>query len=54
VKNAGSINAITDAEYPTPAVDTRYPVAVVPVLPPTVTALSVGGIYPGSVMFKST
>jgi hypothetical protein len=41
-----SINAITDAECPAPAVDMRHPVKVVPTLPPTVTAFSVGGVYP--------
>ena len=49
-----TVDAITDAEYPTPTVDTRHSVTVVPVLPPTVTALSVGGIYPGIVTFKSS
>jgi hypothetical protein len=49
-----TVDAITDAEYLAPAVDTRHPVTVVPALPPTVTALSVGGIYPGGVTPKST
>jgi len=49
-----TVDAITDAEYLAPAVDTRHPVTVVPALPPTVTALSVGGIYPGIVTFKSS
>jgi len=49
-----TVDAITDAEYPAPTADTRHPAAVVPVLPSTVTALSVGGIYPGIVTFKSS
>ena len=49
-----TVDAITDAEYLAPAVDTRHPVKVVPALPPTVTAFSVGGIYPGIVTFKSS
>jgi len=49
-----TVDTITDAEYPAPTVDTRHPVAVVPVLAPTVTALSVGSIYPGIVTFKSS
>ena len=49
-----TVDAITDAEYVALAVDTRHPVTVMPVLPPTVTALSVDGIYPGIVTFRST
>jgi len=33
------VDAITDAEYAAPVVDTRHPVKVMPALPPTFTSL---------------
>jgi hypothetical protein len=49
-----TINTIIDVEYAAPAVDTRHPTMVVPDLPPTVVAFSVGASFPGVVTFKST
>ncbi len=49
-----TVDAITDAEYLAPAVDTRHPATAVPALPPTVTVISVAGTYPGFVTFKSS
>jgi hypothetical protein len=48
-----SINTIIDTEYAVPAIE-RRPAMVVPALPPTVVASSVGAICPGIVTFKST
>jgi hypothetical protein len=49
-----TVDPITDAEHSAPAVDRRHPAMVVPALPPTVAASSVGAICPGVVTFKST
>ena len=48
-----TINTIIDTEYAAPAIE-RRPAIVVPALPPTVVASSVGAICPGIVTFKST